>query len=126
MSKSFKNETYEFIVNAGTVGLTDLSLTITKPDGTAITPNIAMTEIGSTGDYKASFIPTTIGSHIIKLNSPTKTSIDGQKKSLKVSELSREDLGGSNFDPSNHSLKVISDKIDSINSKVSVKDVFID
>lgn len=115
--EGYQGEAFTLAVDANATGLTDLDVKVIAPDDTETT--VSATEVGTSSIYKASFVPSQIGTYILEIVSPTDTTINGKKALFRSTELSRKDLGGSGYDSALHSQKILSDKLDSVISSQS-------
>ena len=123
--EGYKDEAKDILIESNTTGLTDIQMEVIAPSATSSTVNAS--EIGTSKIYKATVSPSETGTYALKIISPTDTSIDGKIKSLRVTDLSREDLGGSGYDSALHSQKILSDKLDTaIANQTGLKGGFVD
>lgn len=125
-SIAFVGEVFTFLVSANATGLTDLELVITKPNGTNETANVTLTERGTTKVYEGNYTATAEGTYVAAIVSPTDTAIAGKLGALEVKPISKSDIGGTGYDAAQHSLKNLSDKMDTVvNSQADSKNGFI-
>lgn len=119
MYRGFINEVTTILVESGTTGLTDVEVIVNKPDGSLVAANVALAEVGGSKVYKGTFTPLVEGTYIFTIDSPTDAQIDGKKSYLVSKPVSKSDIGGSGYDSSTDSLKILSDKIDIITTNQS-------
>ncbi len=112
--RAYVNEVVNISIKSATSGLTDVELVVTKPDGTDESTNLTASEVGSKAIYKAAFTPDTAGTYYLTIDSDTDTSIHGRILQVDVTPISRGDLGGTGYDSSADSLRVIRGKIDAV------------
>lgn len=113
-SEAFVGEVFTFLVSSSATGLSDIELVITKPDGSNESSNLALSERGTSRVYEGNYTCAVAGTYIAAIVSPTDTAIAGKLGALEVKPVSKADLGGTGFDGAQHSLKNLSDKIDTV------------
>lgn len=117
--KGFVGEVSTLTIESATTGLTDIEINITDPAGTVVVPDTATTEIGTSKVYSATYTPTLEGTYVLKIISPTDTTINNRRTTLQVKPVSKFDLAGTGYDSATDSLKILSDKIDIITTNQS-------
>ena len=123
MSKdAYVGEAATLSVRSAATGLTDIELIITKPDGTDIAANMALTEIGTKKIYNGELITVEEGAYYATIVSPTDTSIDGKILQINSKPVSKLDLGGTGFNSATDSIKIISDNVKLLQNTVGGSD----
>ena len=123
MSKdAYIGEATTLSVRSSATGLADIELIITKPDGTDIASNMSLTEVGAKKIYNGDLITVDEGAYYATIVSPTDTGIAGQVMQINSKPVSKADLGGTGYDGSTDSMKIISDNVKAIQSTIGAGD----
>lgn len=110
-----KEKKVVYVASKFTTGLSDLTLTVRKPDGTVISPNPSVTEQGD-GVYIFTYIPDVVGRWQEKISSV----INGDKvfRSYEVVEYDATDLQSQ--------IDGVETKVDAVQSTVTTTDGKVD
>lgn len=115
-----ENEIFHIALRTVVLGLTDVELEITKPDGSLEGTNLALSAAtGRPKVYTGDYTPTQNGLYFLKVVSPTHIALDGKIFSMEVKPLSTTDTAGAGFVSATDSLKAISDIVQGISAAQS-------
>ncbi len=122
MTKHHADEAFDVAIEGGATGLTDVTVKFlnlaTGVEGAALD----LAQVGSTKYYRRSVTLSDVGTYVATFESPTDSIIgtgdNAVKRSLIIAPISRDDLGGADFDSADDGLSVIADIARDIKTKV--------